>query len=454
MLLLQFFFSFSSAHFGSRNNAAMAPVKATGAVVAAVSLAVLSYLLCSHRSQRWAPPKKKRDGRGKSGLVGAIGNTPLIRINSLSDATGCEILGKCEFLNPGGSVKDRVAVKIIEEALESGKLIRGGVVTEGSAGSTAISLATVAPAYGCKCHVVIPDDVAIEKSQILEALGATVERVRPVSITHKDHYVNIARRRATEANELASKSGIHEQTDGIQLEHVNGYHCHGETLSSSPLRNHKGGFFADQFENLANFRAHYEGTGPEIWEQTGGNIDAFVAAAGTGGTLAGVSRFLQEKNQKVKCFLIDPPGSGLFNKVTRGVMYTKEEAEGRRLKNPFDTVTEGIGINRLTENFKMGNLDGAFRGTDLEAVEMSRFLLKNDGLFLGSSSAMNCVGAVRAAQSIGPGHTIVTILCDNGMRHLSKFYDDEYLDHYALRPRAVGLEFLGINRRTIDKFYP
>ncbi|KAK3425271.1 hypothetical protein EUGRSUZ_F02054 [Eucalyptus grandis] len=434
----------------------MAPAKAAGAVAAAaVSLAFLSYLLCSHRSQRREPPekkKKRRNGRGKDGLIGAIGNTPLIRINSLSDATGCEILGKCEFLNPGGSVKDRVAVKIIEEALGSGKLARGGVVTEGSAGSTAISLATVAPAYGCKCHVVIPDDVAIEKSQILEALGATVERVRPVSITHRDHFVNIARRRATEANELASKSRMDEQTDGIRLEHVNGYHCHGEMLSSSPLRNYKGGFFADQFENLANFRAHYEGTGPEIWEQTGGNIDAFVAAAGTGGTLAGVSRFLQEKSQKVKCFLIDPPGSGLFNKVTRGVMYTKEEAEGRRLKNPFDTVTEGIGINRLTENFKMANLDGAFRGMDLEAVEMSRFLLKNDGLFLGSSSAMNCVGAVRVAQSIGPGHTIVTILCDNGMRHLSKFYNDEYLDQYGLRPQAVGLKFLGINSRTIDQF--
>ncbi|KAF8031709.1 hypothetical protein BT93_D0815 [Corymbia citriodora subsp. variegata] len=430
----------------------MAPAKTTGVVAAAAaSMAVVSYLLCSHRSRRRKPPKKKKqNGRGENGLIGAIGNTPLIRINSLSDATGCEILGKCEFLNPGGSVKDRVAVKIIEEALGSGKLARGGVVTEGSAGSTAISLATVAPAYGCKCHVVIPDDAAIEKSQILEALGATVERVRPVSITHRDHFVNIARRRATEANELASKSRMDEQTDGIRLEHANGYHCHGETLSSSPLHNYKGGFFADQFENLANFRAHYEGTGPEIWEQTGGNIDVFVAAAGTGGTLAGVSRFLQEKNQKVKCFLIDPPGSGLFNKVTRGVMYTKEEAEGRRLKNPFDTVTEGIGINRLTENFKMANLDGAFRGTDLEAVEMSRFLLKNDGLFLGSSSAMNCVGAVRVAQSIGPGHTIVTILCDNGMRHLSKFYNDEYLDQYGLRPRAVSLEFLGINSRTID----
>lgn len=315
-------------------------------------------------------------------------------------------------------MKDRIAVKIIEEALESGQLIPGGVVTEGSAGSTAISLATVAPAYGCKCHVVIPDDVAIEKSEILEALGAIVERVRPVSITHRDHYVNVARRRAFEANVVPA-----DQKKGF-------VDC-------------KGGFFADQFENLANFRAHYEGTGPEIWDQTGGNLDAFIAAAGTGGTIAGISKFLKEKNSNIKCFLIDPPGSGLFNKVTRGVMYTREEAEGKRLKNPFDTITEGIGINRLTQNFLMAELDGGFRGTDKEAVEMSRYLLKNDGLFVGSSSAMNCVGAVRLAQLIGPGHTIVTILCDSGMRHLSKFHNTRYLFEHGLMPSAsFGLEFL------------
>ncbi|CAH9076153.1 unnamed protein product [Cuscuta europaea] len=208
-------------------------------------------------------------------------------------------------------------------------------------------------------------------------------------------------------------------------------------------------------------RAHYEGTGPEIWEQTGGNLDAFIAASGTGGTVAGVSCFLKGKNANIKCFLVDPPGSGLYNKVTRGVMYAREEAEGRRLKNPFDTITEGIGINRITENFKLAKLDGAFRGTDKEAVEMSRtttcyrrwwcsywivlirYVLKNDGLFVGSSSAMNCVGAVRVAQALGPGHTIVTILCDSGMRHLSKFFNPEYLSQHSLAPSAAGLEFLG-----------
>ncbi|XP_052178546.1 cysteine synthase 2 isoform X2 [Diospyros lotus] len=399
----------------------MAVARSTAAIVAAISIAtLLSYFLRNDsRSKEASPRRRKTKKQPRKGLVQAIGNTPLIRINSLSDATGCEILGKAEFLNPGGSVKDRVAVKIIEEALESGKLAQGGVVTEGSAGSTAISLATVAPAYGCKCHVVIPDDVAIEKSQILEALGATVERVRPVSITHRDHYVNIARRRALEANEVAAKHRNSTLIDAKDVEKIKGYAYEGETHSSVFSSDCKGGFFADQFENLANYRAHYEGTGPEIWQQTGGNLHAFIAAAGTG-------------------------GSGLFNKVTRGVMYTKEEAEGRRLKNPFDTITEGIGINRLTQNFMMAELDGAFRGTDLEAVEMSRFLLKNDGLFLGSSSAMNCVGAVRVAQLIGPGHTIVTILCDSGMRHLSKFYDTQYLSQHELTSSATGLEFLGL----------
>lgn len=362
-------------------------------------------------------------------------------------------------------MKDRVAVKIIEEALESGDLLCGGTVTEGSAGSTAISLAIVAPAYGCKCHVVIPDDAAIEKSQIIEALGATVERVRPVSITHRDHFVNIARRRALEANKSAAaqRESRYKETNGSA--HVNTRIMHSKITASKGESNKaltncsanseiqyngkcdhdsdsKGGFFADQFENMANYRAHYEWTGPEIWQQSKGTLHAFVAAAGTGGTIAGVSRYLKEKNTNIKCFLMDPPGSGLFNKVTRGVMYTKEEAEGKRLKNPFDTITEGIGINRVTKNFMMAELDGAYRGTDREAVEMSRFLLKNDGLFVGSSSAMNCVGAVRVAQDLGPGHTIVTILCDSGMRHLSKFFNDQYLANHGLTPTATGLEFL------------
>ncbi|KAJ6827095.1 cysteine synthase 2 [Iris pallida] len=431
----------------------MAAVKPTVGIsaAAAISIAVISYFLLSNHSSKLRSKQKNKNSaneilnskkKKKEGLVSAIGSTPLVRINSLSDATGCEILGKAEFLNPGGSVKDRVAVKIIEEALASGQLVKGGVVTEGSAGSTAVSLATVAPAYGCKCHVVIPDDAAIEKSQILEALGATVERVRPVSITHRDHFVNIARRRASEATKLAAKQREATVMEANDLAEINHDISWQEECLHTLSTDCKGGFFADQFENLANFRAHYEGTGPEIWDQTGGNLHAFIAAAGTGGTLAGVSRFLKEKDPTVKCYLIDPPGSGLFNKVTRGVMYTREEAEGKRLKNPFDTITEGIGINRLTKNFMMAELDGAYRGTDKEAVEMSRYLLRNDGLFVGSSSAMNCVGAVKLAQALGPGHTIVTILCDSGIRHLSKFYNPQYLSEYELTPCATGLEFL------------
>ncbi|EER95270.1 hypothetical protein BDA96_01G485800 [Sorghum bicolor] len=452
----------------------MAAATAAGAAAAAAAVSLIACYLLLHKGRPnlpWVPTVgfSRASGRRarRRGLVEAIGNTPLIRINSLSDATGCEILGKAEFLNPGGSVKDRVAVKIIEEALESGDLVYGGTVTEGSAGSTAISLATVAPAYGCRCHVVIPDDAAIEKSQIIEALGATVERVRPVSITHRDHFVNIARRRALEANKLAAAQSESNEKQTNGLAHV-GSEMMDDKLTamqreSNKMQNNdpalfstetlhsgkcdvnsdsKGGFFADQFENMANYRAHYEWTGPEIWKQTKGNLHAFVAAAGTGGTIAGVSRYLKEKNRSIKCFLMDPPGSGLFNKVTRGVMYTKEEAEGKRLKNPFDTITEGIGINRVTKNFMMAELDGAYRGSDREAVEMSRFLLKNDGLFVGSSSAMNCVGAVRVAQDLGPGHTIVTILCDSGMRHLSKFFNEQYLADHGLTPAATALEFL------------
>jgi len=175
-----------------------------------------------------------------------------------------------------------------------------------------------------------------------------------------------------------------------------------------------------------------------VWEQTCGAVDAFVSGAGTGGTIAGVSAALKERNPAVRVFLVDPPGSGLYNKVTRGVMYTREEAEGKRLRNPFDTITEGIGINRLTANFNLACIDGAFKGTDREAVEMAAYLLRNDGLFLGSSAAMNCVGAVKVARALGPGHTIVTVLCDGGARHLSKFHNPEYLAGLGLTPTSQG----------------
>ncbi len=349
-------------------------------------------------------PQNSNDTSFPSGLPALIGNTPLIRIPSLSEATGCEILAKAEFLNPGGSVKDRVALEIIQEAFLDGRLVAGGLITEGTVGSTGVSLAMVAAAYGCRCFIAMPDDAAIEKSQMLQALGAEVERLRPVSIAHPSHFVNVARRRAaSEPNAL----------------------------------------FADQFENPANFRAHLL-TGQEIWAQSGGKVDAFVSGAGTGGTIAGVSAALKQRNSRIKVYLVDPPGSGLYNRVTRGVMYTSEEAEGKRLKHPFDTITEGVGINRLTANFAKAKVDGAFKATDKESVEMAQYLMRNEGLFVGSSAAVNCVGAVKIARKLGPGHVIVTILCDGGHRHLSKFHNKEYLEQHGLTPTCTGkdLDFI------------
>jgi len=342
-------------------------------------------------------------------VLDAIGNTPLIRINSLSDATGCEILGKAEFLNPGGSVKDRVALQIVTEALADGRLKPNGLVTEGTVGSTGVSLAMVTAALGCRCHVVMPDDAAIEKSQVLEALGATVQRVRPVSITHPDHFVNIARRRAAEE---------------------------------------AGAIFSDQFENLANMRVHLK-TGQEIWDATAGRVDAFVSGAGTGGTIAGVSQALKARKPSVRVFLADPPGSSLYNKVQRGVLYTREEAEGKRLRNPYDTIVEGMGLNRLTANFGQARIDGAYKSSDRESVEMAHFLMREEGLFLGSSACVNCVGAVKAALDLGPGHTVVTVLCDSGQRHLSKFHNLEYLTKYDLLPCAQALmDFLEVGPQS------
>jgi len=365
---------------------------------------VLSYghVLIPERWQDFVGRFASRRRRGRpstyNSVLELIGNTPLVRIDSLSRETGCMVLGKAEFLNPGGSVKDRVALRIVQEAQQEGRLKPGGLITEGTAGSTGVSLAMVASANHCRCFIAMPDDAAREKVGILRAMGAEVQCVRPVSITHPDHHVNVACRRAAQE---------------------------------------EGAIFADQFENAANFRAHLD-TGREIWEQSGGKLHAFVSGAGTGGTIGGVSQYLKAKDPSIQIVLIDPPGSGLYNKVTRGVMYTREEAEGKRLRNPFDTITEGIGINRLTKNFARARVDRAFRGTDREAVEMAAYLLRNDGLFIGSSSAMNCVGAVKMARALGPGHIIATILCDGGARHLSKFHSSEYLAQHGLTPTAQG----------------
>ncbi|GLD93118.1 hypothetical protein PINS_up001710 [Pythium insidiosum] len=348
-----------------------------------------------------------------SGFAGLVGNTPIVELTSLSKATGCTILAKAEFMNPGGSSKDRVAKGLVEDAERRGLLREGGTIVEGTSGSTGISLSLMARAKHYNCVIVMPDDQAKEKSMLLEKFGAHVELVKPASIVNAKHYVNEARRRAA-------------AIDGADLG--------ASTVAvSSP----------NQFENTANFEIHYNTTGPEIWRQTQGTVNAFVMSSGTGGTIAGVSTYLKEQNPNVQVFLADPTGSSLYNKVRSNVCYAPQQAEARIRRHRYDTIAEGVGIDRLTENFLLAAIDDAFVVTDDETVEMSRFLLRNEGIFVGSSSALNCVAAVRAARKLGPGHTIVTVLCDSGQRHLTKFWDDEHVrQHWQLEAKATHLEFL------------
>ncbi|OWZ26431.1 cysteine synthase A [Cryptococcus neoformans] len=382
--------------------------------------------------QRIPPrPIELRSDEIVSGVTGLIGNTPLIRINSLSDALGVEILGKAEFLNPGGSVKDRVALQIIEDAEAQGLLYpnTGSVLFEGTVGSTGISLATVGKAKGYESCIIMPDDVAIEKVQILEKLGARVERVRPASIVDQKQFVNLARKRALEfgKSELTNIPGHGEEiavSTAAEPSEVNHHHLFPSAFEHKPR-----GFFADQFENDSNFMAHYKGTGPEILRQTSGNLDGFVSGAGTGGTIAGTGCFLKKALPDLKIVLSDPEGSGLFNKVRFNVMFDPKESEGKKRRHQVDTVVEGIGINRITYNFSLGLsvIDDAYRVSDEEAVAMSRYLVQHDGLFLGSSSACNLIACVRLAKTMSRGSRIATILCDSGSRHQSKFWSDDYL---------------------------
>ncbi|KIM45342.1 hypothetical protein M413DRAFT_338217 [Hebeloma cylindrosporum] len=395
-----------------------------------------------------ARPIELRSDEIVKGVAGLIGNTPLVRINSLSDALGVEILGKAEFLNIGGSVKDRVALQMIDDAEKQGLIhpYTGSRIFEGTVGSTGISIATIARARGYDTTIIMPDDVAEEKVKALEALGATVERVRPASIVDKKQYVNLARQRASKfgqpdritASDPTSKAAhphiFHTPSNSVLVAsapvHV-GFDTDDWSETASLDFSQPRGYFADQFENRSNFDAHYLGTGPEIWRQTSGRVDAFVAGAGTGGTVAGVGQYLKSKNEDILVAIADPEGSGLYNKVKHGVMFDRKEAEGTKRRHQVDTVVEGIGINRMTNNIELALpiLDDAFRITDAEAVAMSRYLVKHDGLFLGSSSACNLVACVKLIKQRGwtEDKDVVTILCDSGTRHYSKFWNDEYL---------------------------
>ena len=295
------------------------------------------------------------------GIEGCVGNTPLIRIKSLSEETGCEILAKAEFLNGGGgSPKDRVALKIIHSIEDQGLICPGDTVYEGTVGSTGISLATICRAKGLLAHICMPSDQAQEKADHLRKLGAIVECVPPASIVDPMHFVNRARSLAAAHTADPDKPGR--------------------------------GFFADQFETDLNWKAHYETTGPEIYEQCEGKLDAFVAGAGTGGTIAGVSRFLKPKLPHLRIVLADPQGSGLFNRVRFGVMFNPAEKEGTRRRHQVDSIVEGIGLNRVTTNFQAGSefIDDAVKVSDEQATAMARWLVEKDGIFIGSSSAVNC----------------------------------------------------------------
>lgn len=334
--------------------------------------------------------------RAGTGIESTIGNTPLILIKSVSEATQCQIYAKCEFLNgAGNSPKDRVALSIIEKAEADGSLVphSGDTIYEGTVGSTGISLATLARARGYKAHILMPNDQAYEKSDLLLKLGAIVERVPPAPIVDLMHFVNRARDMAKQHTADPNRPGR--------------------------------GLFANQFETDANWKAHYEGTGPEIYEQSQGKLDAFAAGAGTAGTISGCAKYFKEKlGESVKVVLADPQGSGLYNKIKHGVMFHGQEREGTRRRQQVDTVVEGIGLTRSTRNFEVGSafIDDAVKVTDDQARRMARWLCEKDGIFVGSSSSVNVFAAVTTAIELGPGHTVVTILCDSGMRHLSKFW--------------------------------
>ncbi|MBD0265896.1 MAG: cysteine synthase A [Tolypothrix sp. T3-bin4] len=313
----------------------------------------------------------------KNGFVGAVGNTPLIRLNSFSEETGCEILAKAEFLNPGGSVKDRAALYIIEDAEEKGLLKPGGTVVEGTAGNTGIGLAHICNAKGYKCLIIIPDTQSQEKIDALKALGAEVRPVPAVPYKDPNNYVKLSGRVAAE------------------LENA---------------------IWANQFDNLANRRAHYETTGPEIWTQTDGKIDAWTCATGTGGTYAGVALYLKEQNPAIKCVVADPLGSALYSYVKTGEI----NVEG-------NSITEGIGNGRVTANMEGAPADDAIQIDDKEALRVVYQLLRKDGLLMGGSTGINVGAAVALAKQLGPGHTIVTILCDSGSRYQSRIFNSEWL---------------------------
>jgi cysteine synthase A len=336
----------------------------------------------------------------RDSVLAAIGNTPLIKLRRASEETGCTILGKAEFMNPGASVKDRAALGIITDAIDRGELRKGGLVVDGTAGNTGIGLTIVANALGLRTVIVIPETQSQEKKDTLRALGATLLEVPAVPYRNENNYVKVAGRTA----------------ERLAREHPHG------------------AIFANQFDNVANREIHLRTTGPEIWEQTGGRIDGFVSAIGTGGTLAGVAMALRERNADITIALADVPGTAMHSYYTTGEL----KAEG-------SSITEGIGQGRVTANLEGFRPDTSYFIPDAESLAATFAMLKDEGLALGLSSGVNVAGAIRLAREIGPGKTIVTMLCDPATRYQSRLFNPEFLRSKGLEPPA-WLE----NQQTVE----
>ena len=318
----------------------------------------------------------------KENFIEAIGNTPLIRLNKASDMTGCNIYGKAEFLNPGSSIKDRAAKGIVLDAISNKKLLPGGIIVEGTAGNTGIGLGLVGNSLGYKTLIIMPETQSQEKKDALRLIGCELKLVPALPYSNPGNYIRQSEEIAKQLNKT-----------------------HNE-----------GVLWANQFDNIANQSSHYNSTGPEIWEQTNGKIDGFTCAVGTGGTLSGTGLYLKEKNKDIKIALSDPFGSGLYNYYQNGEM----KAEG-------NSITEGIGQGRITKNLENCPVDLSFQIDDNEALSIIFDLLKEEGLFLGGSSGINVAGAIKLAKELGPGKTIVTILCDSGQRYQSKIWNPVFL---------------------------
>ena len=318
----------------------------------------------------------------KDDFIQSIGNTPLIKLKAASEITGCNIYGKAEYLNPGGSVKDRAALALIRDAEQKKLISKGGIIVEGTAGNTGIGLCLIGNSLGYKTIIVMNDNQTQEKKDTLKNIGADLKLVPPKPYKDENNFVKVAARMA-------------------------------EELKSS---NNHGVVWANQFDNTANSKGHYDTTGPEIWEQTEGKVDGFVCSSGTGGTIGGVSSFLKEKNKDIQIYLSDPKGSSLYNHIENGEL----KAEG-------GSITEGIGSSRVTANFAEAKIDGAFSIEDKESLPILYDLIKNEGLSLGTSCGVNIAGAIRLGKKLGPGKTIVTILCDKSDRYNSKMFNKSFL---------------------------